>query len=409
MRSTSLPPKVADIFEQMTRAAANKQPLEVDATGNVVAGQKLSVTDTAAARLKTLFINPRDNELRAAVMNKMVDEAIAILPQDREACEKLIQERVPGLGQLSYVSTAIGSDPSTMLTTQWQALQKELRAKLQGEVLSKRQEILDDMTRLLPPEMELMNIDGEVFRMRKPLSERAQANILEGFAQLEHDPISPSGIHEQTEKDLNRSSFRFIYREQPRSDDQPVRTRSIELPPGNRNQALEHLKDICGRDATTIATVSKLINQRALAPLMIAMQMDFSPRDKSEVPPMFAMETSTSTKKTENGISSRDKDDKVYLAYSVEQTGDGRLLIGAEIYSKGEIMSDASGQKNWPINRSSRWEGPPHPGNAASMGSYLLSANLSDLSQGVIRVSHVKPAEGGYQIEPALPPLPKIE
>jgi hypothetical protein len=89
---------VADVFEQMTRAAANKQPLEVDATGNVVAGQKLSVTDTAAARLKTLFINPRDNELRAAVMNKMVDEAIAILPQDREACEKLIQERVPGLG-----------------------------------------------------------------------------------------------------------------------------------------------------------------------------------------------------------------------------------------------------------------------------------------------------------------------
>ncbi|NCW78898.1 MAG: hypothetical protein EBV64_13275, partial [Oxalobacteraceae bacterium] len=74
---------MADIFEQMTRAAANKQPLEVDATGNVVAGQKLSVTDTAAARLKTLFINPRDNELRAAVMNKMVDEAIAILPQDR--------------------------------------------------------------------------------------------------------------------------------------------------------------------------------------------------------------------------------------------------------------------------------------------------------------------------------------
>ncbi len=408
MKSDSLSPKVADIFERMKLAAANKQPLEVDAGGNVIAGQKLSMADTATGRLKTLFVNPRDTQLRAAVMNKMVEEAIEILPLDREVCERLIQERVPGLGQLSYISTAIGTDPSTTLTTEWEALQRELQAKLQGEELNKRQEIVDAMNRLLPLEMELMNIDGEVFRLRRPLSDRAQANIVDGFAQLEHDPIGPSGIHDQTEKDLNRASFRFIYREQPRSDDQPARTWSIELPPGNQDQVLEHLKDICGRDATTIATVSKLINQRALAPLMGEIQVDFSPRDRTEPPPMFAMRTPDSTKKTEKEVGGKDDDEKVYLAYSIEQTGDGRLLIGAEFYSKGEVMSDASGQKNWPINRSSRWTGPPHPGNAASLGSYCLSANLSDLSQGLIRLSHVRPAEGGYQIEPALPPLPKI-
>lgn len=395
MRSENNSSKVSEIFARIEYAANHNRPLDLDEGGSIIAGKKLSTGDAVAGRFKTLFVNDKDTAIRAAVMKNMIEESLAILPQEQKACEKLIQERVPSLGKLSYISTAIGDDPSKEINAQWKDLQSELRSKLQGKQLHQRQAMLDAMNQLLPAEMELMNMEGEVFKFQRKLSDQAQANIIDGFVELDKDQIGPVGIHDQAEKDLNRANFRFIYREQQETDGQPSEPLSIEFPPGNKERVLQHLERICGNDPTTIATVSKMLGQRALAPLVIALATDFAPRNPSEAPPVL---------NTRN----KEEKEKLHLVYSIEQTGDGRLLVGAEYGSKCEEYADAYGVRTWAINRSSRWRGPPSAQNVALFGTYCLSVNLSDLSEGRIRPTFVKPAEGGYRIEPHLPPLSPI-
>ncbi len=396
MRSDSTSSGVSAIFQNMREAAQNKQLLAVNANGDITTGERVSVGKAGLMSFRALFVRDDDEALRRAVVSKLMEDARALLPEDPTACETLIRERVPALSDLSCTSMALESHLAKNLEEQWEDFKKKMRAEAQSRVLDARQATIDEMNRFMPAGLELMAMDDAVFRKKCQLSANAQSAILDSFVQLERDPIGPSGIHAQAEKDLNRATFRFIYREPPDAGEQQSPPVSLELPPGNGALVLEHLKSICGNDPTTLATVSKMIGQRALAPLIAGIVGEFSPRDPAEPLPVFSMESlhpNTPSGSTEN------------MVYSIEQTGDGRLLIGGEYYRQGNTMTDGAGNNSWPINRSARWSGPPGPHNATLSGSYCLSTQLSDLAQGRIRPVYVKPAQACMQIEPDLPPL----
>ena len=372
VRRTS-PQTVNDALQAVNNAFREHKEIDIDAAGTMQPGRAEAGRTDFRMLFTRLFVERADPG--ETLHQKMVSEVSIRMDIDGERAAYIVNKRV---GSLPDVRQAIVQHDMAPIEERWAKLARELSNRQEEMGLMRRSAELQDIKQGFPVELELSNLDDHVTLLKRPFSSDAQAAIIAAYESLAEDEVDPgTGLSPQFVKDARRSTFVFVDSE---GSEQVLDGAPTEV-------VIDALRRFAHEDQALAASLSKLVNQRALAGIFQQLNEDFpTPAGEAHA----AVERVRLPRTTPGEI----------CIYRLERGTDGSILITTDYYRRPHKLLITSSNLSVPVNRWDGWEEAAGPVNFGCHAHCALRATESLLKARRFDVTYVEPpyAEFRYSI-----------
>ncbi len=365
------PQTVNDALQAATSAFREHKEIDVDSSGTLQPGRTAAGHTAFRLMFTRLFVERADPG--EALHQKMVGEVSNRMNIDGDRAAYIVNKRV---GSLPDIRQAIVHHDLAPIEDRWSKLAKELSNRQEEMNLMRRSAELQDIKQGFPVELDLSNLDGHVSELKRDFSVEAQAQIIESYESLEHDAVEPgTGLSEQFVKDAKRAVFVFV-------DHKGVEQ---SFDGGPTEAVVDALRSFTNHDQTLAGTLSKLVNQRALASVYNQLNTDF-PTPAGE--PHAVSERVKMDKPTANEV----------CIYRMERRNDGSILVTSDYYSRPHKLLLVSSNRSVPVNRWEGWQDPAGPDNFGKHCHCALRLSESLMKAGRIDATFIEPPFAEFRI-----------
>ncbi len=365
------PQTVNDALQAANNAFREHKEIDVDAKGTLQPGRTAEGQTSFRLMFSRLFVERADPG--EALHQKMVAEVSNRMNIDGERAAYIVNKRV---GSLPDVRQAIVHHDLAPIEDRWSKLAKELSNRQEEMNLMRRSAELQDIKQGFPVELELSNLDGHVAELKRDFSVVAQAHIIEAYESLAQDPVDAgTGLSEQFVKDAKRAIFVFV---DHRGVEQSFNSAPTEV-------VMNALRRFANDDQTLAGTLSKLVNQRALASVYHQLKDDF-PTPAGE--PHAVSERMKMQKPTSGEV----------CIYRMERRNDGSIVVTSDYYSRPLKLFLMSSDRSVPVNRWEGWQAEAGPENFGSHCHCALRLSESLMKAGRIDATFIEPPYGEFRI-----------
>ena len=309
------------------------------------------------------FINQK---IVYAVLNKIGNESKLLFNQDKnkfDECIFLLQEKVPGLQEF------IVQGKFQILHKSWDSWLKISHIPTPGEI-KKREKLILDLEKLIPIGLKIEKDKNFIATMTHFYSEKTIKLILDDFKNLEQQKLdSKTQIDPQFQSDANRCNFNFI-----------SNGKKLSFGLGKKEKVIDALINFCGGNVKLAGTLSKLLSQTAIAPLVNAEYSDIQwGRDGSPI----VLEDKTQPEK---------------LEYTLTREKNGDILFSFLGLKKSTQIQNPSTGKTYKINQGKAYSGEPSQQNFAVRSLLSIRLKQTDLDQNIIDPAVIQPPQITYCI-----------
>ncbi len=364
------PQTVNDALQAMNGAFREHKNIDIDADGTVQPSRTEEGRTDFRMMFSRLFADRTDPG--ATLHEKMVSEVSNRMEIDGERAAYIVNKRI---GSLPDIRQAIGQRDLAPIEDRWARLARELSNRQEEMSLMRRSAELEDIKQGLPVELELSNIDGHVASLKRNFSEDAQAQILEAYDSLAEDSVDPgTGLSPQFVKDAHRAIFVFV-------DDKGVEQTFDSAP---AEVVIEALRNFAHDDQGLAGSLSKLVNQRALAGVIMQLNVDF-PTPAAE--PHAISERVRLPTQTASEV----------CVYRMERGPDNSIIVSNDYYSRPHKLL-LSSNRSVTVNRWDGWEASASPTNFGKHCHCALRLSEPLMMAGRIDATFVAPPYAEFKI-----------